>query len=136
MEVNFEIEDNYAVQFQRRHIDLHNNFELVEIRYLQNLIEIEFKKSAGDWVSQDEPNELLFLFKEVSFKYEKEGGDHLFLEDWKILGELSFFPSSLRSVNDGIMPKKLPNKEDDILFYFENGRMIRINCEEVELKVK
>jgi hypothetical protein len=136
MKVNFEIEDNYAVQFQSRHIDLHNNFELVEIRYLQNLIEIEFKKSEGDWVGQDEPNELLFLFKEVSFKYEEEGEDHLFPEDWKVLGDLSFFPSNMRNVNNGIMLQKLPNNEDDILFYFENGRMIRINCEEVELRIK
>lgn len=136
MKVNFEIEDNYAVQFQSRHIDLHNNFELVEIRYLQNLIEIEFKKSDGNWVDQDEPNELLFLFKEVSFKYEKEGEDHLFPEDWKVLGDLSFFPSNMRNVNDGLMLQKLPSKEDNILFFFENGRMIRINCEEVELRVK
>ena len=27
METNFEIEDNYAVQLNGIHIDLHNNFE-------------------------------------------------------------------------------------------------------------
>jgi len=136
MKVNFEIEDNYAVQFQGRHIDLHNNFEFVEIRDFQNQIEIEFKKSDGDWVSKEEPNELLFSFKEVSYKYEEDGEDSPIPEDWKVLGELTFFPSNMRDVNDGIIPQNLPNKEDDILFFFENGRLIRINCDEVELKIK
>lgn len=47
MDVNFEIEDNSAVQFQGRHIDLHNNFELVEIRNLQNQIEIGWIFNVG-----------------------------------------------------------------------------------------
>ncbi|MTI29924.1 hypothetical protein [Xanthovirga aplysinae] len=136
MKVNFEIEENYAVQFQGRHLDLHNNFELVEIRDLEKEIEIEFRKSEGNWVPKDELNELIFTFKGISYKYEEEGESEPYPEDWKILGELSFFPSNMRDINDGFIPQSLPKKEDDILFIFENGRLIRINCDEVELKIK
>lgn len=136
MKVKFEIIDNSAVQFQGRHIDLHNNFDLIEIREFKNQVEIEIKKTEGDWVAQDELNGVLFLFKEVSYKYGEEGEHEPFSDNWKILGEISFFPSSLRDMNDGIIPQRLPNKEDDILFFFENGRLIRINCNEVQIKIK
>jgi hypothetical protein len=136
MNVNFEIEDNYAVQFQNRHIDLHNNFELIEIRNLQVLIEIEFKKSDGVWIQKDELNKLIFSFKGISYKYEEEGENDSFPEDWKVLGELSFFPSNMRDVNDGIIPQRQPKSNDDIIFFFENGRLIRINCDEAKLKIE
>lgn len=136
MIVNFEIEDNYALQFQNRHIDLHNNFELIEIRNLQDLIEIEFKRSDGAWVQKDELSKLIFSFKGISYKYEEEGENDSFSEDWKVLGELSFFPSNMRDVNDGIIPQRQPKSNDDIIFFFENGRLIRINCDEAKLKVE
>lgn len=136
MVVNFEIEDNYAVLFQNRHIDLHNNFNLIEIRNLQDLIEIEFKKSDGAWVHKDEVNKLIFSFKGISYKYEEEGENDSFPEDRKVLGELSFFPSDMRDVNDGIIPQRQPKSNDDIIFFFENGRLIRINCQEAILEIE
>lgn len=33
METNFEIEENYAVQLNGIHIDLHNNFEFKNVSY-------------------------------------------------------------------------------------------------------
>lgn len=133
MIVNFEIEDNYAVNYQGRHIDLHNNFELVSIRNLNDQIDIEFIQSKGDWIDENELKGLLFEFKGITFKYEQEGeADSV---DWKILGELSYFPSNLRDVNDSIVPQKIPKNDDDIIFFFENGKSIRINCKEIELKI-
>jgi hypothetical protein len=50
MKTNFEIEENYTVQLNGIHIDLHNNFEFNEISEFDNAVRIEFIKSTGDWV--------------------------------------------------------------------------------------
>ncbi len=136
MIVNFEIEDNHAVQFQNRHIDIHNNFRLTEIHNLQDIIEIEFKKSDGDWVKKNELVKLTFSFNRISYKYEEKGENETYPEDWKVLGELTFFTSDMRDVNDGIIQQRLSKNNDGIIFFFENGRLIRINCDEANLKVE
>jgi len=133
MIVNFEIEDNYAVNYQGRHIDLHNNFELVSINNLNDQIDIEFIQSKGDWIDENELKGLLFEFKGITFKYEQEG--EAASTDWKTLGELTYFPSDMRDVNDSIVPQKIPKDDDDITFFFESGKSIRINCKEIELKI-
>lgn len=134
MIVNFEIEDNYAINYQGRHIDLHNNFELVSIRNLNNQINIEFIQSKGDWIDEKELKGLLFEFKEISFKHEQDG--EIGSANRKTLGELTYFPSDMRDVNDSIVPQKSPTDNDDIIFFFENGYLIRINCEEIEVKIE
>ena len=133
MIVNFEIEDNYAINYQGRHIDLHNNFELVSIRNFNNQINIEFIQSKGDWIDEKELKGLLFEFKGISFKHEQDG--EIGSVDRQILGELTYFPSDMRYVNDSIVPQKSPTDHDDIIFFFENGYLIRINCEEIEVKI-
>ena len=92
MKVNFEIEDNYAVQYQNMHIDLHNNFVLEEIRDSSTNIQIEFRKLEGDWIPQNEWNKLIFTFKEVSYRYEENEESKLFNLSDKNLAELFFFP--------------------------------------------
>lgn len=135
MIVNFEIENHYVVQFQGRHIDLHNNFDLVEILDFQDSLEMEFRKSAGDWAKKEDLNKLLFSFKNISYKYEEAGEEIAHSKDWQILGNLSFFPNNMRDVNDGIIPQKLPKEQDDIIFFFENGSLLRIHCKEIILSV-
>ncbi len=54
MKTNFEIEENYAVLLNGIHIDLHNNFQFKEISEYDNTVQIEFIKSAGDWVHENE----------------------------------------------------------------------------------
>ena len=57
-------------------------------------------------------------------------------EDDSCLGEISFFPSTGREINDSIVPQTKPNDGDDILYFFENGQLIRIHCEQIELGIK
>lgn len=136
MVVNFEIEDNYAIQYQNRHIDLHNNFELFEIRDFQNQIEIEFRKSIGEWVPKDELDRIIFLFNNVSYKYEKKGDSVSTPDDRRILSELTFFPDDMRDENDSLTQRRTPYEGDDMILFFENGRLIRISCSEVELVIE
>ena len=63
-----------------------------------------------------------------------ENGDNSeFPEDENTLSVISFFPRSMRNINDGFIDQSKPNKNDDIIYLFENGKMYRLNCEEIEL---
>jgi len=133
MITNFEIEENYAVQLNGVHIDLHNNFEFKEISESGDCVQIEFVKSKGDWVLEDEFEKLIFVHENVSFKNSADGDNSEFPEDENTLSGISFFPKSMRDINDGMMEHSKPNDNDDIIFLFENGKMFRLNCEQIEL---
>ena len=69
MKTNFEIKENYAVQLNRMHIDLHNNFDLIGHTKNVKNITVDFKQTKGDWVKNDEFKKLKFELKNVSFEY-------------------------------------------------------------------
>jgi len=133
MKTNFKIEENYAVQLNGIHIDLHNNFEFKSITENDNQIQIEFIKSNGNWVRVNELEYLNFICKNISYRYIDSGNNDEFPEDGNTLSSITFFPSSTREINDGIIDKNKPSEKDDLIFLFENGKIIRINCEKVEL---
>jgi hypothetical protein len=133
METNFEIEENYAVQLNGVHIDLHNNFEFREVSETKNDVQIDFVKSNGDWVHKNEFKRLKFIHKNVSFKNSSDGDNTDYPEDENILSVISFFPKTMRDINDGFMQHNKPNENDDIIYLFENGKMFRLNCERIEL---
>ena len=61
MKTNFEIEENYAGLLNGIYIDLHNNFQFKELSEFDNAVRIEFIKSTGDWVHEDEFEKLIFF---------------------------------------------------------------------------
>lgn len=136
MKTNFEIEENYAVQLNGTHIDLHNNFDLIGISKNGNNILVDFKRTNGAWVKDDEFKSLNLEFKNVSYEYYKDGDQQALKEDKERLGEITFFPSNSRDINDGFIPQSKPKKDDDLLMFFEDGKLIRIGCDEIELTVE
>jgi len=133
MKTNFDIEENYAVTLNGVHIDLHNNFELFEVWESENMVEVDFVKSNGNWVHEHEFKKLKFCHKNVSFKNTLEGHNIEFPEDENILSVISFFPKTMRDINDGFRRNSKPDENDDIIYLFENGKMIRLNCDHIEL---
>lgn len=137
MKVNFDIEDNYALSIEGRHIDLHNNFNFVGFDYdfVNKEINMKWRKSNGKWVHKSECLSLVMTHKGVTFlKAMNQEENNKNIDDY-CLGEITYFPSSERENNDSIMPQSKPKENDDILYIFENGQLIRINCEEIELIV-
>jgi len=133
MKTNFSIEDNYAVVKDGKHIDLHNNFDYCGFQDNDSEFKIEFKRTSGDWIKENEYCRLLFHCKKVSFKYLKNGDLEANQEDKVRLGEISFFPQSMRDINDSIITQAEPKENDDLIFLFEDGKVIRLSCELVEL---
>ncbi|PRP66083.1 hypothetical protein [Nonlabens agnitus] len=136
METNFEIIENYAVRLNGVHIDLHNNFDFKEILEFDDTVHIVFVKSDGEWVSKNEFKKLIFSHLHISFKKILKGSSSEFLEDQNTLSEITFFPKALRETNDAFMDHAKPNENDDIIYFFENGTIFRLNCEQIELLVE
>lgn len=137
MKVNFDIKDNHAIEIDGRHIDLHNNFDFAGFDYnvANKEIKIYWKKSSGDWVEKNEFSSLVLTHKGVTFLRVIEQDEKSSYEDDSCLGEITFFPSTARELNDSIVSQTKPNDGDDILYFFENGQLIRIHCKEIELSV-
>ena len=133
MKTNFEIEENYAVQLNGTHIDLHNNFDFIGLSKNGKNISVDFKRTNGDWVKSDEFTSLSFEFKNVSYEFYEDGDPEALKADKERLGEITFFPAESREFNDGIIPQVHPNETDDLIIFFEDGRVIRIGCEEIIL---
>jgi hypothetical protein len=137
MKVNFDIKDNQAIEIEGRHIDLHNNFDFVGFDYkiAEREIIIHWKKSSGEWVDKNEFSSLVLTHKDVTYLKVIEQDENSTYEDDCCLDVMSFFPSTAREINDSIVPQSRPNEGDDILYFFENGQRIRINCKQIELTV-
>ena len=136
METNFEIEENYAVQLNGTHIDLHNNFDFIGLTKNGRDISVDFKRTTGDWVKIDEFKNLTFEFINVSYEYYEDGDPEALKEDTEQLGEITFFPADSREMNDGIILQSKPKKNDDLILFFEDGKVIRIGCYMIKLRVE
>lgn len=138
MKVNFNIIDNHIIEIAKRQIDLHNNFDFAGLDYniADREIKLYWKKSGGDWVDKNEFSNLVMTHKGVTFLRVIEQDEKSTYEDESCLGEITFFPSKAREINDSIVPQIKPNDGDDIIYFFENGQIIRIHCEQIELGIK
>ena len=138
MTTDFEIVDNYALRQDGLLFDLHNNFDLSDFHYNVKTREfiITWTKASGEWVKSDEADEITVRHSNVSFLTISDRDPESITDDDKCLGEISFFPSTSRDINDSIVIQARPTEEDDILYFFENGQLIRVCCETIELTYK
>lgn len=136
MTINFELEDNIALKFAGRYIDLHNNFDFIGYDYNTSARQIILKwtKSNGDWVEENEIDGLQLIHSDVSFlKISYDNLNYEFPDDDKCLSFISFFPSADRITNNGSIEQLKPNEADDIIYSFETEHFIRIGCNKIEL---
>lgn len=137
MTVNFTIDQNTAIQYDSYYIDLHNCYDLLKVdeSISKKEIQIAFKRTIGEWVDKKSPSIILFKFINPDYMHIEDGDPQAKIEDQKTLSELTYFPSTHRDMNDGIIDQSVPNENDDILFFFEDGKLIRIACESIKLEV-
>ncbi|WP_222164920.1 hypothetical protein [Edaphocola aurantiacus] len=137
MKVNFDIINNYTLSIEGKHLDLQNNFNFVGFEYniRDRVVKLLWEKTIADWVNPNEYSDIVLIHKGVNFLRVIEQDDQSNYEDDSCLGEISFFPSALRAVNDSIIPQSKPNDGDDILYFFENGQLIRIHCTQIVLEI-
>ncbi|WP_156308933.1 hypothetical protein [Sphingobacterium endophyticum] len=96
-------------------------------------IKLCWKKSIGIWVDKNEFSGLVLTHKSVNYLKVIEQDKNSTFDDYAYLGEITFSSSTLREMNDCIIPKSKPDEKDDILYLFENGVRIRIHCGQIKL---
>ena len=135
MRCNFKIISFRDVEIDGRLIDLHNNFHFVGFAYDVSLdtFVINFKKGIGTWIPEDELEAVKFLHRKISFLNIHSITENAYPEDAKTLSEITFYPSSERNENNNFMERNTPDPADDLIYSFLQGKLIRINCEEVTL---
>lgn len=135
MKINFQLTKNYALNYQGRHIDLHNNFDFIKIEFSVEtmMLILRWRMATGNWVQQDELPCLTLIHKNVSYLNILPRNSSMPLSEDSCLSDITFWPSSSRAINDSITDQNLPNEEDDILYIFQSGQIIRVNCKEIEL---
>lgn len=137
MTSNFIIKSYTEIEFNGRHIDLHNNFSFVPASFQQsnNIIKFHFNKSEGTWVPKNELNKLSFTFTDVNFLKTIPPGSG-YIDDDYCLANITYYDSEDREENYWLTDKPEPSENDDIIFTFESDRVIRINCSKVELRAE
>ncbi|MGI4752036.1 MAG: hypothetical protein ACRYFB_15490 [Janthinobacterium lividum] len=137
MKINFEITDNYGLNYEGRQIDLHNNFDFVGFDYnvANREIKLNWIKSIEEWIDKDELSSLVLIHKAVTFLKVIEQDEKSTYNDDSCLGEITFFPSTAREFDDSLIAQSKPNVGDDIKYFFENGQRIIIHCEQIELVI-
>ena len=135
MKVNFDIENNHALLYNDIHLDLHNNFDFIGFSYdvLQRQLIFRWVKAIGDWTINQKYDKLVLIHKKITFMKLVSKDEDSNESDETTLGEVTFSPSSLRDINDSMAPQTKPNYDDDIIYFFETGETMRINCDEIEL---
>jgi hypothetical protein len=135
VKVNFKIITSTEISYHDRHLDLHNNFEFNRFDYdiLERKLSIYLIKSKGDWVKEDELENIAFIHRNVSFLNTNFNNPPEFQSDDSCLDFISYFPEESRDTNDGFLDKALPDEKDDIIYSFVNELFIRTKCEEIEL---
>jgi hypothetical protein len=137
MKVNFMVEESYAIVYEGTHVDLHNNFHLSSYHHDSDskTLSLVFKKNSGDWVHDSEFESIILVHKQVSFLNIINAAEGTSIPPDTNIEDLSFFPSSLRDVNDGIILQAFPENGDDIIYSFSNDMLIRVGCDEIKLFV-
>ncbi len=136
MKSNFKIEDNYALTYEGRHIDLHNNFNFSGYDYdiFKRRIILKWIKAKGDWVKENEFGNLLLIHTNVTYiAISYDNKNYEFPDDDTCLSDVSFFPLEDRQTNDSVVVQENPLPTDDIIYSFQSEHFIRIGCEKIEL---
>ena len=133
MTTNFKIIDNYALKFNDKLIDIHNNFDFVGFDYpvKENQLKLFCRKSSGDWVNKKEPEQIVLVHNNViNLVVENQNGNS---ED--SITEITFYQNNEPRNFGELTLREKPNGNDDILYIFESGKVIRIGCCEILLEI-
>ncbi|WNM18562.1 hypothetical protein [Flavobacterium capsici] len=133
MKTNFKIIDNYALKFDGKLIDIHNNFDFVgfDYRVKENQLKFFCRRSFGEWVNKEEPEEIVLIHNNVNeLAIENQNKNR---EDSLI--EITFYEKGKLRKSEELTLREKSNDDDNIFYIFESGQVIQIGCEEIVLEI-
>ena len=133
MTTNFKLIENYALKFNDRLIDVHNNFDFVGFEYIikESQLKMFYRKSSGDWVDKEELEQLVLIHNMVNNLVIKNQSENP--EDSTT--EITFYQNNEFRKPEEVTLREKPNENDDIFYIFESGKVIQIGCSEILLEI-
>ena len=131
MKTNFEISDNIALTLKNQYFDLHGDFDLEKIEEdkTDKIVKLYWRKIGK--IAQDSFYIILTHSEVNHFEILNNQNDSI---EGKSLSEVTYFSSLARENINSFTSRSNPNVDDDILYFFQNDKIIRINCEEIVLQ--
>ncbi len=137
MSSNFALYQNHAIHFEGKHLDLHNNFDFEGFSYDldKRALVLSWKRTEATWVPADNPYKLTIAIYEVAFlKITPRASDAPFSEDTCLM-DWTYYASSEREEDECSYEQEKPTENDDIIFKFQSGQIIRAKGREVKVTV-
>lgn len=132
---DFVIVDSAALQAHGRHIDLHNFFELAEIRLnpLSSSVELEFaKKKTVRFADPSDPDKVVIHFSDVDWLELSPGAFAIKSGDIMELG----YKEPLDKYHDWLLGEESASHQAHLFFRFENDEFLRVHAKSAKTIVK
>ena len=69
MTSNFIPYQNYAIHYNDKHLDLHNNFDFIGFNFdnVKRELKLNWISAEGNWVPEDNPSKLTIIITDVEY---------------------------------------------------------------------
>ncbi len=133
MKTNFELIFNDTFQYEGMEIDFYNDFDFngFDLNINDQVFNMYLHCSEN---KHKYSNQFGLTLIHRNIKYIQIIGEDFDNDNAKALCQSTYFPSSARNENEGFTHRAIPNEDDDIIYFFDNGQIIRIQAKEIELE--
>lgn len=138
MTANFILYQNHAIHFDNKHLDLHNDFDFKGFSYNieRRQLSLNWKGTNAGWVADGNPSKVVITIYEVEFlKIAPRDNEMPFSED-TCLSDLTYYSSSERDQDECVYEQEKPTENDDIIFKFQSGQVIRAKGSEIIVNIE
>lgn len=130
----FELRDGYILAFGEWELDLHNDYDVVEVsnQPSSSSARIIFRRNPGDWVNATQPESITMQFERVA-RFLKKAGDPARATDGDTLQFIGFLHPD-HDVMDGYL-EDLSDPSQDLILGLEDHSAVKVSAECVSLSV-
>lgn len=135
---NFKIVDSIAIEFVGAYLDLHSNFDFINLAYNidERVAELDWKKCSGEWAKLEQYSKLKLIFKTVElFSVNPRECKKPFSED-DSLSYIGYLHPEDLSMMEGFLPPEQADDNYHMILGFESGLAIKLYSESVLLIVE
>lgn len=138
MTSNFILYQNYAIHYDDKHLDLHNNFDFIGFSFdgKKRELKLNWISTKGECVPEDNHSKLTITIENIEYLkiLPREVGVP-FTED-NCLSGFTYYSSSERDEDGCVQYQEKPTADDDIIFKFQSWQMIRVKGSSVNVLIE
>ena len=129
MQKEFTIDQMIALKGADYYYDLHNDYDLVELKHENLCVELSFSKTKGEWFKESNPNKFKLVFNDVLYFETSKDFSNNFPKNILDIAYKSFDDFNY----DFFIPEEKSDENSHIVFILEDNEYIRIFSDEIKL---